>query len=628
MKIKKTIMWVIVISFTVVFGLQAYAYSRYFTITDYNIFVNILPDGSADIEEHITYSFQGNFNGVFLNVDFSGSTALINPSVAIRKPEGIVTLKKDDSESAGTYKLQTKDEMVKFTVYEPSANEEKTFIYKYKLLDVATKYNDIAEFNRKMVGKNWETTVNNVKINITLPEGALKEDIRVFAHGPLTGESRIIDGQSSEFTVPSVSPGTFFETRVLFPAKLLPESSNQVDKNVLQEILDQEGIWAREANEQREKAAKELESRKKLGVVGRIITVLLSIVWIFSMIKIRKKYGTDPKTDFDGKYYREIPGNYTPAEMVILFHNSNVTSTEIFATLLDLVRKRVLILDTKKKTEKKLLKTIEKLEYVFSKNPQPPSVILRSHEKYLISWFFDSIAKGNQFILSDISRYVKDKSHAESFRNNFNEWKGLVAKDSKRNRFYPDKPKAGWGFNLLRGFGFIAAGLTLGSLTKYNMAAIISVLGLFMFFFSLFQYQRTEYGSDQYKKWMAFQRFIKDFSSIKDAQIPSIAVWEHYLVYAVPLGVAKEVLKQLPLVLEKNPGTMDTQSFMANNIIWHDDNLYGRDGFKEVFSQLDSEFSETFKVACSAYSSSSGSGGGASGGDSGGGGGGGGGGAF
>jgi uncharacterized membrane protein len=30
--------------------------------------------------------------------------------------------------------------------------------------------------------------------------------------------------------------------------------------------------------------------------------------------------------------------------------------------------------------------------------------------------------------------------------------------------------------------------------------------------------------------------------------IPSLAVWEHYLVYAVTLGVAREVLRQLQVV--------------------------------------------------------------------------------
>lgn len=627
--IKKAGMCFFLILFVVVFSSYEFAYSdsRYYSVTDFNVYVNILSDGSAEVEEHITYKFTGNFNGVFLEVDFSGSKGITDTSVAISKSEGNVVLENDNSGTPGTYKSQIIDEIFKFTVYEPSANVDKTFIYKYRLLDVATKYNDIAEFNRKMVGRNWEVPVKNVKIRITIPEGASKEEVKVFAHGPLTGESRIIDGEVTEFEVPYVARGEFFETRGLFPTKLLSESRNEVDKNALQEILEQEKIWAKEANEQRDKALKDVRNRKILGVVGFVITVLLLIVWIKKMIKIRKDYGTDPKTDFEGKYYREIPGNYTPAEMVMLFHNSTVTSVEIFATLIDLVRRRILLLETEKKTLKKLLKSTERVEYIFIKNPQPPSLVMRSHEKYLISWFFDTIAQGNRFVLSDIKRYVKDKSCAENFRKSFDGWKNLVVKESKRNGFYPNKLKAGWGFNLLWGFGFIFAGLIVGASTKFNMSAVISVLGLVMFFYSLFQYQRTEYGSDQYKKWMAFKRFIIDFSRIEEATIPSVAIWEHYLVYAIPLGVAKEVIKQLPLVLE-NDSDLALNSTMTSNIFWQDDNLYNKSNFDEAFSQINSEFSDTFKVASSSYSSGSGSGGGASGGDSGGGGGGGGGGAF
>ena len=32
---------------------------------------------------------------------------------------------------------------------------------------------------------------------------------------------------------------------------------------------------------------------------------------------------------------------------------------------------------------------------------------------------------------------------------------------------------------------------------------------------------------------------------MKDQPVPALAVWEHYLVYAIPLGVADRVLRQL-----------------------------------------------------------------------------------
>ena len=77
--------------------------------------------------------------------------------------------------------------MARLKIFEVSKNQEKTFVIKYKLIDVVTKYKDIAEFNRKVVGTEWQTRLDNIKIKITLPSGATKEDLKVFAHGPLIG---------------------------------------------------------------------------------------------------------------------------------------------------------------------------------------------------------------------------------------------------------------------------------------------------------------------------------------------------------------------------------------------------------------------------------------------------------
>ncbi len=45
-----------------------------------------------------------------------------------------------------------------------------------------------------------------------------------------------------------------------------------------------------------------------------------------------------------------------------------------------------------------------------------------------------------------------------------------------------------------------------------------------------------------------FANFLQDFSAMDQHQIPSLVIWEQFLVYAIPLGVAKEVIKQLQIV--------------------------------------------------------------------------------
>jgi uncharacterized membrane protein len=45
--------------------------------------------------------------------------------------------------------------------------------------------------------------------------------------------------------------------------------------------------------------------------------------------------------------------------------------------------------------------------------------------------------------------------------------------------------------------------------------------------------KKTQTGINEYTKWRAFKRFLLHFSNMKDYEIPSIIVWEHYLVYAM-----------------------------------------------------------------------------------------------
>ena len=601
--------------------------SRKYDITGYKINVGILPDGSAEIEEFITYKFDGQFEGVFLDIDFSGSRGLVGHSVEVRKFEGFKKFANDFSGSDGTYKYTVEGNIAKFVVYEHSAYAEKTFIYRYTLLDAITKYNDIAEFNRKMVGMNWEIPLKNIKIVVELPKGASRKTVKIFSHGPLIGESKFIDDNKSEFSVPVVKPGEFFETRILFPIDLVPLCGNLINKDALNEIMDFEARLAAEANEKREQARKETKRKEFLKAAGKIYALLVFVLWAILMTRIKKKYGTDPETSFNGKYYRDIPGNYPPAELNYLMCGTAAGTREILASLLDLVRRRVIQLNTAEKIVRKGLLKKYKKEYIFLKDPSSRDVSLKPHEELLIFWFFNRMGSGGRFCFSDIEIFLKDQKNIKVFMDYFAKWKRQVSEEAAKNRFYAIKDKKAARKYYIAGLCLIAGGIISG-VYLYHMAALTALAGMIIILFNSRQNARTEYGSDQYRKWKAFKRFIKDFSRIKDATIPSVAVWEKYLVYSIPLGIAKEVAKHFPNIDGAEKARLETNSAIAYGIINTDK---GFDEFKSVshaFNDINTCFNSVVDVAVSSNSSSSGEGGGSSGGSSGGGGGGSGGGAF
>jgi uncharacterized membrane protein len=54
-------------------------------------------------------------------------------------------------------------------------------------------------------------------------------------------------------------------------------------------------------------------------------------------------------------------------------------------------------------------------------------------------------------------------------------------------------------------------------------------------------------------QWENFRRYLTDFSALKEHPPESIKLWDRYMVYAVALGVAQEVIKNMSRLL---PGPM------------------------------------------------------------------------
>ena len=60
--------------------------------------------------------------------------------------------------------------------------------------------------------------------------------------------------------------------------------------------------------------------------------------------------------------------------------------------------------------------------------------------------------------------------------------------------------------------------------------------------------QHTQKGVDEINKWEALKKFMEDFSTMDKKDLPSIVLWDKYLVYATAFGMADKVIKQLKVV--------------------------------------------------------------------------------
>ncbi len=623
--------------------------AKVYTVAAMHMEVAVQKNGDLAIEEHITYDFQDSFNGIFRNIDLDRSEDIIGLSVSVDDGGTERLFQKNNASSLdatgepGTYHAIMSNGILQLKIFEKSDYENKTFIIRYNLTNVVEVYNDTAALNRKLIDTGWDIPLSNITARITFPEGAAKEDLRIFVHGPLEGSSEIVDGRTLTLTSPYSSPGSFIEALVLFPKTLVPDAKRILNNDALPGFLENEKRLADEANANREAAKADVAAQKQRAeeqnllvmqarakqlqreAVGKIVSGVSVFIWLFAMVLLYLKYDKERVPVFKGSYYRELPGEYTPAEVSFLMYGSAKTR-DILATLMDLVRKKQIFLSSQDELKQGFFgsKTVTTHAFVYRADAVP--IPLKSHESFLLSWFLTEIGDGSAVTLDQVKEYTKNRSDALEFKKNYDKWVKMVSDEAEKNQFDDKSIKNPVGIAALIGLLWFGVFLVLSIKLTGASTVLPTILGLVFTIYAATIKRRTPYGNEQYTLWKAFRKFLKDFSNMEAATLPSVIIWEHYLVYAISLGVAEDVIKQLPLVLRDEDLNNRNLTYMYG--LHYGSLALFSNTFSETMRTVDAAISTATSVANSAASSSSGGGGGFSGGSSGGGGGGGGGGAF
>ncbi|MBE3127603.1 MAG: DUF2207 domain-containing protein [Candidatus Atribacteria bacterium] len=590
---------IIIFSFT---NLLIYA-ERSFEITDYQAQVKILENGDIQVSEIFEYNFDGDFNGIIRTIGMKGSDGLQYFKASEYFP----------TDKELNYDQSTTGDMVTYKIYDQSSNERKLFLLEYQLNNVATLYNDTAEFYWKFFDQSNTSPIGHIKIEVELPSAEVSaEELKVFGHGPLAGKVSIREDGRIVYEVDGLSPGEMVEARILFPTRMIPDSSKIINQNKFAEIMKEELGWAKKAD---------LEKSRGMifNILGILLIPLIILFNIFFAIRLYFKYDKELKPEVEMDYYRELPQDITPAVLSKLMSIQGVGSKDIMATLMDLVRKKFLKIEEIQSGRKK--------EYKFILI-ESESSNLKEHEAYLIHWLFSSIGNGASVTLKEIEDYAKSSRTQRSFVHDYNNWAKKVGQEFKKYNYFGESKeglKAAVKVIFLE-LGAIFLLLVLGILFRVQWFIFIPLLfiagftGFGVITYSALIRKKTQTGVNEYTKWRAFKQFLLHFSNMKDYEIPSIVVWEHYLVYAISLGVADKVISKLKLVLSNQDISLTNSTYLYTMT-----DSSGRLN-SSMFKSFDTVFSSAF--ASTSTGSSTGSGGGFSSGGGGGGGGGGGAGAF
>jgi len=493
----------------------------------------------------------------------------------------------------GVYEASSTSQGIDVKVYMPSSYNH-AFYLEYIINNVAIVHNDVAEIAFNILDSSNSESISDLNININLPRES--KDLRIFSHGA-GGTNKIIDQKTANVHwayLPSYRAVSF---RIVFDKDIVSSSNKTSGVDGLANILTVEEDYYNQDNQPQDpnNSGETPVAFCKLwpshpDCKSQIIFQLLwqafwSIFGIGALVYIAfkfNKYFNPQKADVSSAqnkadslvqaendyllindlsldnapplaaFYRDLPFKYGPEITSIIENQGDVDYDTLSAVILDLIRKKVIIVDKKDN------------DYYMSFNESlinQKQIIPNSVELVALKLVFGLMNKFDQVSLKELKVYLNDnKSKVYSC---FNEFRKAISPSAKKALF------TSRSVGMKGKFGALFAMF----MTMYILVPLVSVvlviIGFFNHWIAIFGFiivlgclffcllkmgkaaikrnakEYTELGKEHHERWQAFKRFLLEFSLMNEREILDVFLWEHYLVHATALKVADKVRKQL-----------------------------------------------------------------------------------
>lgn len=623
MKIKNKIFYLtfFLITLFMLFNVKSYAGTQKWNALDYNATVN--EDGSMDVVE--TWDIKiSETNTLFKNfkLDSSKYSGITNVKVARTENNEELFLTQIFEEQYHVdpgcyYALKTDYSTfeIAWNVGLDNSSDVRTYKIYYTIEDAVKIYNDCTELYWQFLGTQNAIPGKNITGSIHLPQKVSNiEKLRVWAHGELTGNIERTDNNLVTFSVVSIPSNSLLEVRVVTEENIYEESTNIINKNKLQSILDEEQKWADDTN------AKIALYRS--FIFGIIIINILIVIFFLSKIKKYIKNGKELEKEFaysipEIEYFREIPNENeaTPARASYMYefrYNKsyiNQSISKIFAgTILDLSLKGYLKFEPINEKEVKII-------LIENNNP----VGLSEDENIILNILEKAMENREYITTKDFAQYAKDNydevyKELNKINNVIDEYEEKSGNIDEERRVVSEKliKKRGLYIMLLCISFFVMPFFTLIFTIYIGIIACIVVISRNIKKVTTL----SEKGYIEKMQWEGLKKYMEDYSLLKEKGVPDIVLWEKFLVYATTFGISKKVIQQLKVVHPEMFNIDSSQSVGDMYMRYAYWNMVCDSRFNDnYFDNFSSSLEKVYTSAVSAYniansSSSSGSGGG------------------
>ncbi len=502
--------------------------SSKYTIESARIEQTVKETGEVEVHEVIKYDMRKPFRGLYRYIPPARYVKISNVRIWVE----------EDKDAYVQYLKNTENEFearVWIVPYGSSQElnpdgKEYTLHVSYVAKYVVEHGHDCTQIFRQFWGPDWDAPVKNLTAVFNLPGNMTPTEI--YTH-PKASVNQ--NGNTVEFSIESLPPYAFAETRMVFAPQADMEFS------VTNSSLDLKAI------------SKEENAYNRQRMFKIIIPIIVYFIILALLILVFRIFGKEPEIQYQGIYERELPTKDSPdfVNSAVVNLIGNVDNNGISAVMLDLYRKDYITFEQTDKSKA--------ADFVIFKKEQTGSDLSDS-EVYFFN-FLKGYSVDNKLDFKDLKKTLrKSESKAKAFNSKYSAYQSIVKDDVKDRGYFKT---TGYAFAILLGILLVIGGVILtpvmiapptGDLQV--LAAILSACYLFTAMIVLFLPKDvfgkwTKEGLTYYRKWINLKKFLEEFSLMSEYPPDSVIVWEEYLVYATAFGIADKVEAALKKLVPK-----------------------------------------------------------------------------
>ena len=605
-----------------------------YSIEKIDMVAELMENGNLKINESITYNFKGQYNGIYITIPYGLDDSKYNKmgekgSVVknsyynassyeiLNISQNNIDYEKVNYASNGSRRKYTIEKGTKIDtvkIYSPSEDETKTFNISYVLNNVAVRHNDVGELYYNFIGGEWDKVIQELNIDIKLPNNKRKDTLYAFGHGPYNGKVTIKDKNNVNLYIKNVPKGKYVAGRLVFDLDNINDSKKKSDKDAFSSIMQQE-----------KNIYNGIRNKDRIKNITFILSIALLIYWLVLILLYEKENRYTVAVD-DEKLFKK----YNPLIAGCIQGSRNVLPRDIIAVIIELVNKKYLNMRIKKST-----KSVQGDYNYYVQVNQNSTYVPDEVEKYILDWL--RITDKTEVEL------IKKLNGLSKLQGSSKKFKTLDEKTMEiLNKMGANKSKVPVLLKLLNNLLFII-GIALGiinisnsdiSNSKSNFSNIIIEFIPYLFYAAiLFIYliHRIKNSIDKhiqkingqkitstsitivlvvilimtittvlhgnsyilvseliigvttlimltddlmmkndaqiildYNELNLLKRKIQNYSMMKEKEIKEVVLWEKYLTYAISFGIASKISKHIKPMVKNELSTMLEDSYMSD----------------------------------------------------------------